>query len=665
MKIGFYPKLAWSNIKKNAKTYVPYILTCIGCVMTMYIILAMSLEPKMSTISGGAVTAAYLSVGVVIIGIFSAIFLFYTNSFLMKRRKKEFGLYNVLGMGKRHIVRGVFFETLFIAILSIAVGIGLGAVLSKLMMLLMLKLVGVETVFSMAFSVEGAVNTAIVFSLIFLLNLLGNVIRISRNKTIDLLYGDKHGEKEPKTNIPLAVIGLAGLVGGYLLALSVKNPMEALALFFIAVIMVIIGTYALITAGSTVILKLLKKNKGYYYKPNHFISVSGMLYRMKQNAAGISSICILSTMVLVTISTTACLYFGLESSVNDRVNRDVMFAAYTGDQEEMEEYPKILKAAQEKTGYTVKDLFAAPIQTYNMVTQGDGYGVSETSQQFEPITFLTEKEYNGLLKTPVTLEENQVIMDLGEDYRTGSISLGDKSFDCVPGSSEADLTEVLNYNKSAYSVGGDNLAVVVKDQQVIKSIFGDFTKDNNEYIMGFNTDSPEAADEMAMAFNNGLMEYKKSQSEDASQDVWLSYTAFTRDSMLKDLRSYFGSFLFLGIFLGALFLMATVLIMYYKQISEGYDDKQRFHIMEKVGMNQREIRKTIQSQVLMVFFIPLLFAIIHVAFATKMISLILIGFGITSIMVLITYTVASVVIFTLIYLVSYGFTARSYYKIVR
>lgn len=650
MKGGFYPKLALGSIRKNAKTYVPYILTCIACVTALYITSAMAMEPRWPEVDGGVVTQVYLSVGLIIISIFSLVFLFYTNSFLIKRRKKEFGLYNVLGMGKRHIAKSVAYETLFIALGSIIVGIALGVVLGKLAMLLMLKLVAVETIFSLDFSLMAAGFTAGVFGTIFLLNLLVNIIRVGRTKTIDLLYGGRVGEKEPKSNIPMAILGAVCLISGYILALMVKDAMQALLLFFVAVILVIVGTYATIMAGSTVVLKLMKRNKGFYYKPGQFISVSGMLYRMKQNAAGIGSICILFTMLLVTVSTTGCMYFGIDNMVNERINRDVMYSVGMEYPTDIEKYKAFVQEL-EKEGYGLEDSFVAGYSSAYVQHNGNsieytGGGYSATSVA---AMIFTQEDYISYGGQGLDLKDNQISIDFFDKQHTGEMQVQGKAFETVELPNPEILRDIGNYQKATGS-----FIMVVKDEAAAAQIFGE-REPYKSLMIGFNlkdkTQSEAAAELLREKIHSSNL---KSYSE-----------PFTRGSMANELRSFLGSFLFLGAFLGILFLMATVLIMYYKQISEGYDDKQRFEIMEKVGMSKKEIRKTIKTQVLMIFFIPILFSIIHLGFAVKMIFLILGGFGLTNINVLLMYTGASVAIFAFIYLLAYVFTARSYYKIVK
>lgn len=652
MKFGFYPKLALSGIKKNSKTYVPYILTCIGSVMMFYIICAMSTEKGLENIYGGATTQAMLITGATVIAIFSVVFLYYTNSFLIKRRKKELGLFNVLGMEKRHIMRIIAFETLFIGFVSIVIGLLGGMLLSKLIMMILLKILNASIVFKMAVSIPSVIWSIAVFGAIFALNLVVNLFRVVINKPIELLQGGNKGEKEPKSNIPLAALGLLTLGGGYYIALTVSDPLTAIAQFFIAVLLVIVGTYCLITAGSTVILKALKKNKGFYYRKNHFISVSGMLYRMKQNAAGISTICILSTMVLVTVSTTFCLYFGLDDLVNSNMkvpcrvtsmsvnDNDVDFVRQT-----VADAVKAAGADYETFGMTYTSLYL--LDSGNWEYNGD----STNMMSADYISLTSPDQIDPSIRDQFKIKKGEAIVfsSGGEEYKT--FKLLDKEYTVV---SNAGVTNLVN---TFYSTVGKNIVVVLSDKDEVQSVM-DKTEFNNkrfDYVGAVVGDNPDVVQSIAEYINHAA---SVSSEHGATKATTIKDTK-------SEFRSLYGSFLFLGIFLGLLFLMATVLIMYYKQISEGYDDKGRYEILEKVGMSQKEIKGTIRSQVLMIFFIPLILSVIHIAFAFNMIRLIMSMFGLSNIMLFVGYTIGSVLIFAVIYTLVYSVTARTYYKIVR
>lgn len=648
MKAGFFPKLALSGIRKNAKTYVPYLLTCIGCVAMFYIIYSMSQEEKLDTIFGGMTTKSMLLLGSIVVGIFSLILLFYTNSFLIKRRKKELGLYNVLGMGKIHIMRVIFFETLFIALFSIAVGLCAGMLLSKLLLSVLLKILDVTAVFTFDVSVTGVIATAVLFGVIFFLNLALNIFRVGVNNPVEMLRGGQVGEKEPRTNIPLALVGFVTLGLGYYIAVTVNDPVTAVLQFFLAVLLVIVGTFSLVTAGSTVILKALKRNKGFYYKPNHFISVSGMLYRMKQNAAGIASICILSTMVLVTVSTTFCLYFGIGDSVKESFQHDVLLSSYAVLEEDPELLRGVMQEAQEETGGSISGYMDMVYYSRYAQIEGETAFSGEAAGPGGQYLYLTGLDKISLPQD-LQLKEGQVALFSKYGYTGEDITIDGTTYEVVIPEGVSDLATVLNTGSS-----GNDFVVVFPQYADIPLLDQDKEWHRDNFLAGFDTPDEEIADRISASINN-----KIEDTED------LTGTATSKREFEGELRSMYGSFLFLGVFLGLLFLMATVLIMYYKQISEGYDDKYRFEILEKVGMSQGEIKKTIHSQVLMVFFIPLLFSVVHICFAFNMISLILSMLGLSNVAAFIFYTVGSVLVFGVIYTVVYLLTARTYYRIVR
>lgn len=648
MRAGFFPKLALSGIIKNGKSYIPYILSCIGCVSVFYIVVSMANDEMLPTISGGVIAQSAMMLGTVIIGIFAALLLFYTNSFLIKRRKKELGLYNVLGMDKRHIMRLIFFETLFIAVFSIAVGLVAGMLLSKLMLSVFLKILGLEVVFAFNVSVVSVITTGIIFGAIFFLNLLLNIFRVGVNNPMELLHGGQKGEKEPKSNIPLALIGLLCLGGGYYIAVIVKDPVIALVQFFGAVILVIIGTYALVTAGSTVILKALKKNKHFYYKPTHFISVSGMLYRMKQNAAGIATICILSTMVLVTVSTTFCLYFGLDDIADSTMSEEATLTCYWDDNTIGPRVDEAVKKSAEKAGAGLNGYYGMYFvsSSYTRTSPNTFSAASGASASSWYISFTSADLVSNKAAGNVGPDEALVYSSFG--YGEDTINFGGKTYKVVEPETDVDLTSVLG------NIFGDKCVVVLNSWDEVQGIFGQ-EDISGRYMASFNGASPEESQKISEQINT---DYHNEDNE-------FILTSSTKMDLKKELQSMYGSFLFLGVFLGLLFIMATVLIMYYKQTSEGYDDKERFSILERVGMSQAEIKKTIRSQVLMVFFIPLILAVIHIAFAFNMITLIMAMMGLTNIMVFLIYTVGSVVVFAVVYTMVYAITARTYYRIVR
>lgn len=652
----FYEKLAVTNIKKNGKTYFPYILTCICIIAMFYIMNFILVNPGLDNMSGGNDIKDILKFGTYVIGFFSVVFLFYTNSFLIKRRKKELGLYNILGMEKKHIAKVQFWETLFIALITMVLGLVFGIALSKLMFLVLLKILHFKVPMGFFISTKSLFKTATLFGFIFLLTLMNNLRQIHISKPVDLLKGAQVGEKEPRTKWFLAIIGLISLGTGYYIALTTKSPIAAINMFFLAVILVMIGTWALFTAGSIALLKALRRNKKFYYKTNHFINVSGMIYRMKQNAIGLANICILSTTVLVMMSTTVSLYIGVEDVLRARYPRDITISARSISEEKAEELTFMIKEQVEKEGTAIKNvvkyrsLDLATIQNKNYFTD---YHNDLNTENLGFLEFIPLSEYNVMENKSMTLKEDEVLLytykgKIAED----NINILGKEFKIK------ERINTMTVDGIASTVATNGYFVVVPDENTIKEIYSASTKATKKmeelsYYFAFDTDDTKEK-EIAL-INDIRIKIKELSVRAACQGVEES-----RDSFF----SLYGGLFFLGIFLGTLFIMATVLIIYYKQISEGYDDKERFEIMKKVGMSKEEIKKSINSQVLMVFFLPLFTAIIHIAFAFKVIVKLLEVLNLTNVTLFVYCTAGTIFIFTIFYAIVYVLTSKVYYRIV-
>ena len=656
----FYPKMAWVNIKKNGKIYFPYILTCIGTILMFYNICAISENKGTAQLAGAVLVQVILRLGIMIIGIFAVIFLFYTNSFLMKRRQKELGLYNILGMGKRHIAKMMFCETVMIAFVSLIVGIGLGIALNKLLFLVLLKLMGESNIpFGFEINWEGLKWTLILFGIIFILILISNLWKIHLSHPIELLHGDQTGEREPKTKLVMTIIGILSMIAGYYLALKVSSPMDAIGIFFIAVILVIVGTYALFTAGSIAFLKLLRKNKHYYYKTNHFVSVSSMIYRMKQNAVGLANICILSTMVLVVLSSTVSLYGGLEDALNTQFIRQVQTEVDMEDLGQKEAIQKDIQEAAEKTEDKISDLLSYYYFEEYMLEE-DGHF------QYQRLMTMDATDYIVLIPESQYEQISGMTMDLNTDevyYYTENAKKLDSVIQIMnmPLKVKGVLEEISNADSSI--IAYDSYFIVASDstvEQIRQEIIQAAQKEKGQirdldytYYIGANV-MKENVEMVVDSWNSSFS--GNGYELGIFQDIY---------STGPELKAMYGGFFFLGIFLGTLFLMATVLIIYYKQISEGYEDQKRFEIMQKVGMSRREIKKAIGSQVLIVFFLPLVTACIHIIGAFKMISKLEMALGLSNIQIFVWCTILVAAIFAVIYALVYIWTAREYYKIVQ
>ena len=636
-----YEKLAVTNLKNNRKTYIPYIFTGVLTVMMFYIIDALS-RGKGITQDTLKICLQYAT-GVIVV--FAVIFLFYTNSFLIKRRKKEIGVYNILGMGKRHIARMMAVETILTAGISILGGLVFGIIFGKLMYLLLLKIL--HNSVDMQFSVNGTaiVQTVILFAGIFLLTYLYNILQIQLVNPVELLHGGNQGEKEPKSRWLLVIIGVAALGNGYRIALTTEAPLEVLLKFFIAVICVIIGTYALFIAGSIVVLKMLRKNKAYYYNPKHFTSVSGMIYRMKQNGAGLANICVLSTMVLVMVSTTVSLYAGMEDILDSRFPRDVSIVCNEADTNNEETLQRLIKEQCEKTGVKITDRVRYRYGSMNAVLKGNNL---EKVEQYYPdnhfyyVEMITQEEYNRIEKQNVSLKEQEILT-----YTTNG-KCGKKQINIAGQNYQVkkELSEMTSQPKSTAEMY-KTLYIVFANAEQIERI-EPFSYADKFNLKGDDGKQKEALEQIQNEF------YEK------IPDGMMESRMLSRSSFYE----LYGGLFFIGIYLGSMFIMATVLIIYYKQISEGYDDRERYQIMQKVGMSKKEVKRSIRSQVLSVFFLPLIVAVIHVAVAFKVMTKILGVLNLTNVSLFAVCTIITIAVFAVFYIIVYSITAKEYYRIV-
>lgn len=656
----FYPKLALSNMKKNGKFYFPYLITCVITIAMFYIMGSIATDPGIKTLPDFQTLTIVLNLGTIVIGIFSVIFLFYTNSFLMKRRKKELGLYSILGMEQRHIYMILFFETIYLAVLSIGAGVVFGVVLNKLMVLFLYKVISISVSVGFHVSLQSITHTCILFACIFLAILLFNFLQIRCTKPIDLLHGGNIGEKEPKAKWLLALIGLILLGIGYFISITTESPLDALNLFFVAVLFVIIGTYFLFTAGSIAILKLLKKNKAYYYQVGHFTTVSGMIYRMKQNAVGLANICVLSTMVLVMISTSVCLYVGLEDSINANHPYDFDISIYEKPENvDREKIENLVENNLEAYDLHTKRLnyytiFSGVVENHDgKFTQGENANFG--SDQAAYIVMITEEDYaRNMGREPEHLEKNEIkVFTKEKTYDTYSIY--GETFTCIKTMKNSE--DFPEYS-TAYLDMIDTYIFVVSDANVLSSFAQKYRSNYNNFYVEIAIDYKDNLKNQSSFEHKLVNKLKKKVSSDTRIE------AIQKQEVRDMYYSLYGGLLFLGIFLGLLFLMATALIIYYKQISEGYDDRDKFIIMEKVGMTKPEVKKSIHSQILTIFFLPLLVAGCHVTGAFPCIKRILSVFGLTNTTLFIGCMIATLLIFGIIYALVYSLTAKVYYKIV-
>ncbi len=665
MNSMFYAHLAVQGMRKNGKIYLPYILTSVGIVMMYYIVSYLTYSKSLYNMTGGRDMQMILSWGTGVIAVFSFIFLLYTNSFVMRRRKKEFGLYNILGMGKKNIASILIWETLITFSSSIIAGLGLGILLSKLSELCTAKMLGENISLGFTIEKQAIINSILLFGAVFLLILLNSLRQIHTSKPIELLHSDKSGEKPPKAKWFLAFIGLIILGIAYYISCTIRDPMSALLMFFVAVIMVIVATYILFTVGSVTLCKMLQKNKRYYYKTEHFVSISSMSYRMKRNGASLASICILSTMVLVMISSTLCLYIGKEDSIHNRYPREIAMETYSID----EQYTNAVKGVSEKIVEN-HNLNIDNLLYYNCLPVAGTLGGSimkiENTGDYSKLTQLyvfTIDEYNRLMNKNETLENDEIIMYTNKsDYMYHEFTID--GFQSLKIKEQVDEfnKDIVN-DSSALSV--PVVFIFVSDVEQLNKIYdfqlkqyGDNASLFKNYY-GFNLNCED--NEETAIFDEIRYEISNLQSKDEN------FPSVKTDSVIYNRESFysmFGGIFFLGILLSVVFIFAAVLIMYYKQITEGYEDADKFEIMQKVGMTKQEIKKSINSQVLTVFFAPLITAGIHTGFAFPILLKLLRLFGLCNTSLLIGITAGSFAVFAIFYVLVYKITSISYYKIV-
>lgn len=672
MKKGIYSRLAFTGIKKNKKLYIPYILTCIGMVMMFYIITFLSSSDMMMNYPGGETMRGILGFGVYVIGFFAVIFLFYTNSFLVRRRKKEFGLYNILGMGKRNIARVMLWETLFIGAFSIAVGMALGVLFSKLAELVMVNIMSMDVTFGVTIDYKAIYYTVVLFAVIFFLILLNSLRQVHLSNPIALLHSENAGEKPPKANWFFAVLGVLILGCAYYLAVTIKDPVTTFAAFFFAVIMVIIATYLIFISGSVAFCKILQKKKNYYYKTNHFVSVSSMSYRMKRNGAGLASICILCTMVLVMISSTVCLYLGKEDSLRERYPRNInvtMTSQIYSDliSQNADDVAKRTFETAENMGYTPVNAidytmlsFVSYMRDGEIVFDEDENGFNYVSGDLWQIFIVSLDDYNRLTGSQENLDEDEVMIYTSKDM--------DYNYDVLKIKGQ----EPLNIKKVVTDFENNGvdtmqtipaLYIFVPDLEVQVQKISEQSQDALGNINRFVGYDLEATDQQQTDVFSEIYDWLRTSQVNSADGSMYVYVEGSANEKLEFFGIYGGLF-FLGIILGIVFIFAAVLIMYYKQVSEGYEDQSRFEIMQKVGMTKREIKKSINSQMLTVFFMPLIAAGVHLAFAFPMIYKMLILLGLVNKVFLIMVTVGCFLLFALLYMLVYKITSRAYYSIV-
>ena len=670
MHKGIFSRLAKQNIRNNKSTYIPYMITCIFCIAMIYMMEFLRDCPTLDqAVRQADEVRMIVFTGEIVVEIFCIIFLIYSNSFLMKRRQKEIGLYNILGLERNHIGIVMFLETIITSIGSLAGGIAAGIIGSKLALLLLLKLLHIPSVLGFYISVKGIFTCLFMFGIVFLMILFLNLAKIHLSRPVELLRGNNTGEKEPAAKWLMALIGFICLGAGYYLAVTTESPIKAITIFLLAVILVMAGTYLLFTAGSIVILKFLRRRKSFYYRTGNFISISGMLYRMKQNAIGLASICILSTGVLLMISMTVSIYFGMNDIMLNRYPYDVDMSVTSISEDEcqtaIEAFEKAIADNKVPVERSVEEIYLDIVCSKN----GDQILIKpantiRNSDSVLVLSLFTQAEYERLTGISANLNDGEIFAWYPSAVQKDSVTVDETEFTVKKWLDKNPLT----CGEDAVS---DNAVLVVTDED-----FKKFDEMRTEMYKGVS--SAPAGEDLTLHlglditgsetdkidFGTPVMEVVKDLKKNGglSENSWI-----TSGIRQQEYESYYadnGSLLFIGIFLGSLFLMGTAMIIYYKQISEGYEDQKRFEIMQKVGLSRREVRSSVRRQILMVFFLPLLMAMLHITMAFPMIRRMLLLFGMTNTKLFIGCTAGTVLIFAVVYGLIYLMTARSYYHII-
>lgn len=667
-----YFKLAKTNLSNNKPFYIPYIISSIITVAMLYMMSFLSDNKGLNKIMGADSLAIIFRLGVGIIVIFSYIFLFYTNSFIIKRRKKEIGVYNILGMEKRHLSKVLFVETIYSAIISLVCGIIVGIAFSKFILMVLYGIIGIHKTVEFFVNIHGIILCVVSFGILFLLTFLYNFMQIKLANPIELLRGTSVGEREPKTKILMTIIGVVCLAIAYYIAITTENPLNVLTLFFVAVLLVIIGTFALFTAGSIALLKLLRNNKKFYYNKRHFMAVSGMLYRMKQNAAGLASICILSTMVLVVISTTVSMYVGIQDELMARYPNDVCVTVdYNSVIDKSSEIEKAI--FDEIDSAEVKNKKAFSYLSVFVGQKGDNFTTDKEHLSFQNsylFYILSKDDFikrdNSFKDKIGNISKGEAVVVLNKKYDKKDIKIFgknykvNKSFEHME---DNDLYMISTLNGLGYIILDNDESVQELYDMQEKMLGKGANYYTNKIRFDFKSGNKKQKAAAYKKIDNVVKKYFKENKNDKKEIS--SYWVESRQENEQNFYLLYGGLFFLGIFLGTMFLMVTVMIIFYKQITEGYDDRERYQILEKVGMSSREVKDTIKSQIRIVFVLPIFAAAVHVTAAFPMLNRILKMLNLNNEKLFAGCLAATIIVFAVIYYLVFKVTSRTYYKIVK
>ncbi|MBT0950500.1 ABC transporter permease [Streptococcus infantis] len=656
-------KLAISNLIKNRKLYYPFALSVILAVTISYLFYSLAFNPKIVDLRGASAIQFTLQLGLVVVTLASAIIVLYANSFVMKNRSKELGVYGMLGLEKRHLIGMTFKELLIFGLVTVTAGIGIGALFDNLIFALLLKLAKMKVELVATFQWSVVLSILLVFGFIFLVIVFLNAVRIIRMDALQLSREKAKGEKKGRFLVLQTLVGLITLGGGYYLAQSVKDPVSAVLTFFIAVMLVIFATYLLFNAGITVFLQLLKKNKRYYYQPNNLISVSNLIFRMKKNAVGLATIAILSTMVLVTMSAATSIYNGSENMKKLMYPHDF---DVKGQNVEVEDLDKLLTQYASEKNLTISNKDVLGYASFGLSSQdGTKLTIFEKGQNnvMPKTVFLVfdQKDYENMTGQKLNLTGNEVGLWARNDQLKGqkAFSLNNQDYTIKQ---EIQQDFIINHVSNQYVLllSDYNYLVVPNLQNFLEQY-----QDSAVYTQFYGGMDVTASQEEQLKLTDDFDEYVNNFSHNLQSEDGMVYNGTTRSDAIAQMNALFGGILFIGIFLSIIFMVGTVLVIYYKQISEGYEDRERFVILQKVGLDQKQIKQTINKQVLTVFFLPVIFAFLHLAFAYHMLSLILKVIGVVDTAMMLCVTLSICGIFALIYVLIFMITSRSYRRIVQ
>ena len=656
-------KLAVSNLIKNRKLYYPFALAVLLAVTISYLFYSLTFNPKMVEMRGGSSIQFTLQLGLIVVTLASAIIVLYANSFVMKNRSKELGIYGMLGLEKRHLIGMTFKELLIFGLVTVTAGIGIGALFDNLIFALLLKLSKMKVELVATFQWSVVLSILLVFGLIFLVIVFLNAIRIIRMDALQLSREKAKGEKKGRFLVFQTILGLLSLGSGYYLAQSVTNALLAISTFFLAVILVILGTYLLFNAGITVFLKMLKKNKKYYYKPNNLISVSNLIFRMKKNAVGLATIAILSTMVLVTMSAATSIYNGSENIKKLLYPHDM---SISGQNVEVEDLDQLLTQYAKEKNLTISTKDVLSYASFGLSSQ-DGTKLTTFAKGQNSVmpktVFLVfdQKDYEKMTGQKLNLTNNEVGLFAKNDGLKGqkAFSLNNQNY-TIKQEIQQDFLRDHVANQYVLLISDYNYLVVSNLQD-----FLDKYQDSAIYTQLYGGMDVTASKEEQLKLSDDFDAYVNNFSHNLKNEDGMVYGANIASESTVEMNALFGGVLFIGIFLSIIFMVGTVLVIYYKQISEGYEDRERFVILQKVGLDQKQIKQTINKQVLTVFFLPLAFAFLHLAFAYHMLSLILKVVGVVDSVMMLSVTLSICGIFALIYVLIFMITSRSYRKIIQ